>query len=74
MKRIASIFLLFATVCSFASGQSSVTNSVREYRTANEHQLLSDFVEMLSIPNVASDTANIYRNADNLVGLMKKNG
>ena len=74
MKRIATIFLLFAAVYSFASGQSSVTNSVREYRTANEHRLLSDFVEMLSIPNVASDTANIYRNADYLVGLMRKSG
>jgi acetylornithine deacetylase/succinyl-diaminopimelate desuccinylase-like protein len=29
---------------------------------------------MLSIPNVASDTANIYRNAENIVGLMKTSG
>ena len=72
MKRIVLIALLLTAACIWASGQNSVTNEVRQYRTANEHQLLSDFVEMLSIPNVASDTPNIHRNADYLIGLMKR--
>lgn len=72
MKRILSTVVLFTSLCICAFGQSSVTNAVREYRTANEYQLLRDFVEMLSIPNVASDTPNIYRNAEYLVGLLKQ--
>lgn len=74
MKRIlisiASVVLFAATTLA----QLDPLRSIREYRTANEHQLLSDFVEMLSIPNVASDTPNIGRNADYLIGLMKKSG
>ncbi|HRH44481.1 MAG TPA: M20/M25/M40 family metallo-hydrolase [Pyrinomonadaceae bacterium] len=54
--------------------QNSVTNAVREYRQSNELQLLQDFVQLLSIPNVASDTPNIRRNADYLVKLMKQRG
>jgi len=74
MKRILLFILLLITVCGYVIGQSPVTSSIREYRTANERQLLSEFIEMLAIPNVASDTPNIHRNADYLVGLMKKRG
>ena len=34
---------------------------------AHEQQILQEFTELLSIPNVASDSANIRRNADALV-------
>lgn len=64
------LLILFA--CFQISAQNSVTNAAREYRRANERQLLQDFVQLLSIPNVASDTENIYRNADYLVELMKR--
>ncbi|MGH9419921.1 MAG: M20/M25/M40 family metallo-hydrolase, partial [Thermoanaerobaculia bacterium] len=52
--------------------QSGAVRSIREYRQANENRLLGDFVEFLSIPNVASDQSNIYRNADYLVDRMKR--
>src|SRR5437016_3776066 len=55
-------------------GQHDSVSLIREYRTANEHKLLGEFVEMLAIPNVASDTANIRRNADYLFDLMKRRG
>ncbi len=48
--------------------------AVREYRRANEQKLLQEFVELLSIPNVASDTENVYKNANYLAGLMKSRG
>lgn len=52
----------------------TLSTSVRAYRQANEHRLLSDFVKLLSIPNVASDTANIRKNAAELVAGMQKRG
>ncbi len=55
-------------------GQVSITNLVREHRRANEHQILKEFQSLLSIPNVASDTKNIYRNAQYLTAEMKKRG
>lgn len=74
MKRTLALVLLSMLSCAGAIGQSSIMNNVRQYRTDNENRLLNEFVEMLSIPNVASDTANINRNADYLVDLMKRQG
>lgn len=51
-----------------------ITTSAREYREANEHRLLTEYFEFLSIPNLASDTLNIRRNADYLVAQMQKRG
>jgi acetylornithine deacetylase/succinyl-diaminopimelate desuccinylase-like protein len=49
-------------------------DKVREYRRANEHQLLKEFTTLLAIPNVASDTQNIRRNAALIVEMMKQRG
>lgn len=71
------ILIVITTVLLFASttfAQLDPVKQSREYRIANERKLLSDFVEMLSIPNVASDTVNINRNADYLVQVMKLQG
>lgn len=74
MKRIFSLILFSGLLSASVIGQSSVLGSVRQYRIDNENKLLSEFVEMLSIPNVASDTVNINRNADYLVELMRRQG
>ncbi len=69
------ILISISTVLLFAAStfaQLDPVKQTREYRTANEQRLLSEFVEMLSMPNVASDTANINRNADYLVEVMKR--
>ena len=47
---------------------------VREYRKVHEHQILKEFTTLLSIPNVASDTQNIRRNAALIVEMMKQRG
>ncbi len=66
-----SICLLFLS-CALVFGQGST--SVRAYRQANADRLLNEFVELLKLPNVASDTANILKNADYLVAEMQKRG
>jgi acetylornithine deacetylase/succinyl-diaminopimelate desuccinylase-like protein len=48
--------------------------NVREFRKANEHQILKEFTTLLAIPNVASDTENIRRNAALIVEMMKQRG
>lgn len=47
---------------------------VRAYRQAHEKAILASFVEFLSIPNVASDKANIGRNADWIVAELARRG
>lgn len=51
-----------------------VASSVREYRRANEHRILAEFISLLSIPNLASDEVNIRRNADALLKMMEQRG
>src|SRR2546423_1183074 len=70
LYQAVALLLFVVGVC----GQADSVKYAREYRIANEHRLLRDFVEFLSIPNVASDTANIYRNADYLVSIMRRSG
>ncbi|MCP4756210.1 MAG: M20/M25/M40 family metallo-hydrolase, partial [Proteobacteria bacterium] len=44
------------------------------YRTANEHKIINEYVDFLSIPNVSSDRENIRRNAEFIKGIMEKRG
>ncbi len=74
MKSVAGILILTGLFALHLSAQISVTSSIRQYRQANEHRLLNDFIELLKLPNVASDTPNIRKNADHLVAEMQKRG
>ena len=47
---------------------------VRAHREANELAILRELSELLAIPNVASDKANIRRNADRLVEMLGRRG
>src|SRR3954451_24164069 len=64
------LLLILLPVASLAQTQ----DKVREYRRANEHQILKEFTTLLAIPNVASDTPNIRRNAALIVEMMKQRG
>lgn len=48
--------------------------AARVYREAHEGAILTEFARLLSLPNLASDSANIRRNADHLVGLLNARG
>ena len=58
----------------FLFAQTADILKIREYRQANEHQLISDFVSFLSIPNIVGDSANIRRNADFIMHTMQSKG
>jgi acetylornithine deacetylase/succinyl-diaminopimelate desuccinylase-like protein len=51
-----------------------VVEEVRAYRTANEDRIMRELREFLSIPNVASDTLNIQRNAEHLKEMLEARG
>jgi len=65
------LLLLLLPVCLFAQ---TPQQKVREYRRANEHQILNEFTTLLAIPNVASDVVNIRRNAGRILQMMKDRG
>jgi acetylornithine deacetylase/succinyl-diaminopimelate desuccinylase-like protein len=68
--------VFFAVAFLFASTLFAQTDleKIRSYRTKNESVIYKDFISFLKIPNVATDTANIRKNADFLVQLMKARG
>ncbi|HKF25703.1 MAG TPA: M20/M25/M40 family metallo-hydrolase, partial [Candidatus Acidoferrum sp.] len=51
-----------------------VLQEVRSYRRANEDRIVRELREFLAIPNVASDTANIQKNAEHLKELLEARG
>lgn len=59
MRTAVATLLLFATVPLFAAD-------------VPQREILTEFAELLSIPNLASDAPNIQRNADAIVALFAK--
>jgi acetylornithine deacetylase/succinyl-diaminopimelate desuccinylase-like protein len=55
-------------------GFEALRNKVRAYRTAHEKAILGEFAQLLSIPNLASDTPNIERNAQAIKGMLESRG
>jgi acetylornithine deacetylase/succinyl-diaminopimelate desuccinylase-like protein len=53
---------------------AAVAKQARTWRSAHEREILSEFADLLSIPNLASDTRNIRRNADAIRALCEKRG
>jgi len=57
-----------------AEWTGALEDKVRSWREANEQAIVDRFVQLLAIPNVASDAMNIRRNADYLVALFEARG
>ena len=66
--------LLLLILLSFPVFGQTTQEKLPEYRRTNEHQLLREYLEFLSLPNVASDTPNIRRNAAHIMEMMKQHG
>ena len=58
----------------FLLAQSPAVLKVRQYRQANEHAIISEFVSFLKLPNIVGDTIGIYKNASFIMDAMKKRG
>jgi acetylornithine deacetylase/succinyl-diaminopimelate desuccinylase-like protein len=53
---------------------ATVKAAVDSYRQDREAEILGDFVELLSIPNVATNLSDMERNADHIIGLLEPRG
>ena len=56
------------------SDATRVRESVRSYHVAHQAEIVRELVSLLEIPNVASDTTAIRRNADFLLGMLRRRG
>jgi len=64
-------FLLFLAT---AIAAQTPPEAAREYTAAHRAELVQRFSELLSVPNVAADPANLQHNADLLVAELRKRG
>lgn len=69
---LSGLLLCILNLSAF-SADATVT-TVREYRRANEHKFLHEFISLLELPNVAADLENINRNAEHLMAAMRTLG
>ncbi|MHB8500132.1 MAG: M20/M25/M40 family metallo-hydrolase [Candidatus Acidiferrales bacterium] len=79
--RLIAVILVAAALAFPAVGQkpaavtpAQVVQEVRDYRMDNEDRIVRELAEFLSIPNVASDTPNIQKNAAHLVEMLEARG
>jgi acetylornithine deacetylase/succinyl-diaminopimelate desuccinylase-like protein len=82
--RTCLITVLIACLSAAASAQNAaakkriapaqVVEQVRDYRMNNEDRIVRELAEFLAIPNVASDTTNIQKNAARLVEMLEARG
>jgi acetylornithine deacetylase/succinyl-diaminopimelate desuccinylase-like protein len=52
----------------------AIRSGVREYRQQHEAEIVRGYAELLALPNVASDTANIRANAERIKALLETRG
>ena len=70
LRRTCLVAFLFCLAT--ASAAQTPPRAGRDYTAAHRAELMQQFSELLSIPNVAADPANLQRNADVLVAELKK--
>jgi acetylornithine deacetylase/succinyl-diaminopimelate desuccinylase-like protein len=73
-RLLLSSVLVAALACLPAGGARGAEHTVPSYVRTNRHRILREFVELLSIPNVAADRENIRRNAAHVAEMMRRRG
>ena len=76
MRRAALVLalLLLAGTPLLSQDAAQLRGSVDNYRRAHEPEILAEFRDLLAIPNLASDSVNIRRNAAHVVRMLEKRG
>lgn len=57
-----------------AAAGAAARAAARTYRERNESEILTEFSALLALPNLATDSIGIRRNADRLIEMLRKRG
>ena len=79
VNRMAAVLAGLLVVAAGAAGAErpgaeKVRQAARTYRAAHEVEILREFSDLLAIPNLASDSENIRRNAGRVAALLARRG
>ena len=75
-RAVAALTLVAGAVRAGAqdSPGGSARAAARTFRTGHEGEILTEFAGLLSLPNLASDSVGIRRNADQLLAMLARRG
>ena len=76
VRRGAPLAIAMCMVTSEARAQDAerVRSAIRAYQQAHDVDVVRDLADFLSIPNLASDSVNIRRNATYIVAMLERRG
>lgn len=74
MRKPIFFFLLSFLIGQFISAQSPEVLAIRKYGNKNAGNIINEFSEFLSLPNVAADPAGQQKNAAFIMSMMNKRG
>jgi acetylornithine deacetylase/succinyl-diaminopimelate desuccinylase-like protein len=73
--RKSSLFILLSIALIHSTfSQSPDILKIRQFTTQNSDNIIKEFINLLSIPNLAADTINIRKNAALIMEMMNKRG
>ena len=72
--RFALVVFLVMLNTQLSAGPATVVKNSRAWRANHEREILAEFAELLSIPNLANDAPNIQRNAEAIRMMCEKRG
>lgn len=71
---LGRLALTSALVVSLQAAPSGLQEKVRAWRVAQEQPIIAEYRELLAIPNISVDRANIRRNAEFIRGMLQRRG
>lgn len=69
---VAAVIVIGGAVLSAAPSPAVI--KVREWRATRERQIVAELMQLVALPNIASNKADIVKNADVLTGMFEKRG
>jgi len=72
--RVALILFLLLHNAALRAGPADVARQTRTWRVNHEKEILTEFADLVSIPNLANDAPNIQRNAETIRAMCEKRG
>jgi acetylornithine deacetylase/succinyl-diaminopimelate desuccinylase-like protein len=72
MKKHLGISFLASCLVTVSALAASPAEDMQAFRTSHEQEILDQYIELLKIPNIASDQQGIRRNAEAILALMRR--
>ena len=74
MKKYVFVFVPFYLILFSSAAQSPQNSAIKDYCNQNQTTIVKEFIDFLSLPNLAKDTINIQRNASFIMEMMNRRG